>query len=304
MIRLTTILVPLDSSPLAERALPYAVELARASKGWLLLVRVTAPTGLLVPETERDVEVELGSVAAELRDSRIAVDTAICHAYDLETGRAIADIARRRRADLIVMSTHGRGGLRRSLFGSVADQVVRAAEVPLMLIPAASERRWPSDRGLRILVPLDGSALAEAALGPATELVTTLRAKLILLRVVEPPTSGRFSPEPALAEAREGLEKIVRRLRAAECSVSIHAVGGFAVPTIATFARSERADLIVMATHGRSGLARLALGSVASGTLQRATVPLMLMRPAAVRRSTEPLTSSKRSGRGARSASH
>ncbi|MBI3976961.1 MAG: universal stress protein [Chloroflexi bacterium] len=291
-----TILVPLDGSSLAERALPYAVPLARAMGGHLVLVRAVAahtfpgtdPTEAQVALTQQ-AESDLTAVAERVRADGVEAESVVY--YD-DPVSAILDAARRREAKLIVMSTHGRSGLGRWIYGSVADQVLRRAEAPVLLMPATADRRW-SGGARRILVPLDGSDLAEEALILAAELARGLAAELYLLQVVEPPTSAyaegyaftEFDPEPELVGARRYLEGCAVGLRAAGRNVTVQSVLGQPAQAVATIAREQSADLIVMATHGRGGLARLVMGSVATGILQRSTVPLLLVRPAALHRS-------------------
>ena len=153
-------------------------------------------------------------------------------------------------------------------------------------------------------MPLDGSTIAEAALGPIGELAAALGAELLLTQVVELPvpmlTDGAvyvpdWDPEEALVSARQYLEDTAADLRAAGRTVRTLAVAGppsvvsQAARVIADTAAQEGADVIAMATHGRGGLARLVMGSVATGVLQQASVPLLLVRPAAAeRRSTGP----------------
>jgi nucleotide-binding universal stress UspA family protein len=294
---MSTLLVPLDGSELAERALPYAAALAQARGARMILLRVASPLGWLgPPEEEHAREADLRALKQRLMAQGLAVEAQVKHAYFVETGRAICEVAQQRRADLIVMSTHGHGGLGRFIYGSTADQVLRQAETPVLLIPAASEHAWPTDRSPRILVPLDGSDLAATALGPATELATALKAEISLLQVVEPPNYGlqpgvaptfHVDPEAELAAAHAYLEQVARELRAAGHTVRVRAVGGFARPTLASMATGERADLLVMATHGRGGLARLVLGSNALATLQHSHVPRVKVRPAALRQAPD-----------------
>ena len=186
------------------------------------------------------------------------------------------------------MSTHGRSGIGRWLYGSVADAVIRSATVPVMLIPSDVRGPWPTDRQPRILVPLDGSQLSEAVLGPALELATRLDAELLLVEVVawppiiysDPIELLPYDPEEQLAEVRTYLAHMAARLRKSGASVRWHAdVGRTPAATIVRLARDEHADLIAMATHGRSGLARVVLGSTTTGTLQHAGVPLLIVRP-------------------------
>jgi nucleotide-binding universal stress UspA family protein len=142
---------------------------------------------------------------------------------------------------------------------------------------------------LTILVPLDGSALAEEALASAALLAEPLGARLHLLRVIEPPVyplAGDgyayvpFDDAAELLAAREYLGELAGRLRSAGSQVEIEVTVGLPNVVIPRVAQEQEAVVIAMATHGRGGLARLVLGSVATGTLQRAHVPLLLTRPA------------------------
>ncbi len=299
---LQTILVPLDGSRLAEQALPYAMRLARSSGGRLVLVQATLTEPLpgqaeLVARAAatRRAEIELDVLVDRLRGEGL---TAEARVYYENAATAILDAAAQEDADVIVMSTHGRSGLGRWIYGSVADRVLRTAPIPVLLVPAACAGNWPTDRRLRVLVPLDGSPLAEEALGPAGELAQALGAELLLLQVLEYPLplagdSAGYVPfwdqDADLAAARRYLDEVAGALRAEGRTVAVLAVAappssvGQAVTTIATVSRDEQAAAIVMATHGRGGLARLAMGSVGTGVLQHATVPVLLVRPAAIR---------------------
>lgn len=281
-----TILVPLDGSPLAERALPYATALARAAKA--RLVPMHARSELVIAD---EPPYDVVAVAEKLRAAGIEAKPAIYPLYHEPIGPAIVSTARERQADLIVMSTQGRSGLGRWFYGSVADQVLRQAEVPVMLVPAACEQAWPTDRAFRVLVPLDGSPFAEEALGPAGELAEALGAEVLLVRTVETPLPYSpvvgvpyrgMDPEGDLARAREYLESVADKLRAHAKAVDVYAAAGPASTTIGKVAREERVDLVVMATHGYGGLSRFVLGSVATSVLRRSDVPLLLVRPVAV----------------------
>jgi nucleotide-binding universal stress UspA family protein len=295
-VMLQTILVPLDGSPLAERALPYATTLARRSGSRVVLVEAVQAHPLPGADPG-DAQAELTGRAEEnLRGtaSRLAADgvTAEPHVYDDDPVHAILDLAERQCADLIVMATHGRGGFGRMLYGSVADQVLRHATIPVLLVPSIVDHAWPTDRPLRLLVPLDGSKLAEESLQSVELLAEAFEARPTLLRVVEPPTYPLygdgyayvpFDEDTELADARQYLNDQVGRLcqrgRQAEVSVAV----GPPARIIAETARARGADVIVMSTHGHSGLSRLILGSVATSILRQTTVPLLLARPSALR---------------------
>jgi nucleotide-binding universal stress UspA family protein len=204
----------------------------------------------------------------------------------------IGAIARERGADLIVLSTHGRGGVGRWIYGSVADDVLRHAEMPVLVTSAAAERLWAEGSPLRVLVPLDGSPLAEEALARLGELPAALRGELILARVVEVPETAYamyagaylgYDPQPELEAAERYLHEQAAAPRAAGWGLSTYAEIGHPASLLASLARERGVDLVVMATHGRGGLARLALGSVATELLHRSVAPLLLVRPAASR---------------------
>lgn len=287
-----TILLPLDGSSFAEQALPYATALARSALARLILVRATHATTLLdvnLSDAQLGVvsraEQELEAAATRLRADGVDAEA---HVYYDRPAHAILDAARRHHADLIVMSTHGRSGLGRMIYGSVADDILRHADVPVLLVPATVDHAWPVDRPLTILVPLDGSELAEAALASVEMLAELRGARLHLLRVVEPPTYPLygdgyvyipFDQDAEQQEARAYLEALAARLNAEGKPTEVEVAVGQPGSTVARVAVERQADLIAMATHGRGGLARLVLGSVATGTLQRARVPLLLTRP-------------------------
>jgi nucleotide-binding universal stress UspA family protein len=271
---LARILVPLDDSGLAARALPYAVTLARAAGGRLLLARVIVAVPDAASRTQ--AQAELDAAAGRLRRRGVPAEGCVLTG---DAGPAIAGAPRSVRASLIAMATFGYGGLPRWIFGSVADHVLRHAPVPVLLIPAACERTWLEKRGAwpaRVLVALDGSATAEAVLGPARTLCAALGATLSLVRVVPP----GLTPDPRAAAERY-LEALAQPLGGPGRSVEIEVVTGAPAPApaLAALAREREAAALALATHGRGGLTRVVLGSVAAGVLQRATVPLLLARP-------------------------
>jgi len=291
-----TILLPLDGSALAERAIPYAASIARRSGARVVLVEaVLAHTlpGIDPSDAQLDVtDRAQGSLRTAVTRLEAAGVEAEPHVYYDDPVHAILDAASRERADLIVMSTHGRSGLGRMVYGSVTDQVLRRAVMPVLLVPSIVEHAWPADRPLSLLIPLDGSELAEEALQAADLLAETFETRLTLLYVVQPPgyplygdgyAYVPFDEEVELAGARQYLEDQVAGLRArgreAELKVAIGQPAGL-IPAIA---REAEADIVVMATHGRGGLARLILGSVATSTVRQTTEPLFLVRPAALR---------------------
>jgi len=277
------ILVPLDGSELSQRALPYATALARTSARPLILVRVLTPKAPRGEELvqEDEARTDLNANAERLRAEGLAVLTVLASTLGGDVAHVILEYAEAHGCDLIVMSTHGRSGLSRWVYGSTAEKVLRQAPLPLLLVPATSDQEWPTNGGLQVLVPFDGSAEAESALEPMLASIRDITKHVLLLQVVVAPRGGAaaymFEDLPAEIEvARASLERVAQMLRGEGLTVGIQVVAGSVAASIASVARQESVDLIAMATHGRSGFARLVLGSVAAETLQRATTPLLV----------------------------
>jgi nucleotide-binding universal stress UspA family protein len=237
---------------------------------------------------------------------RVQIDAVTHDVYAGSVAEAICEAAAEQRADLIVMSTHGHGGSSRSIYGSVADQVIAQSPIPIVLVPTMSDRPWPAQSSFRMLVSLDGSRFAEDVLGPAGELALALHADLFLIGAVDPssPQNAGASPfaesavNAELHDLRDYLGGAADRLRKSGLTVRTDAEVGRAATVIGGAAQRRYVDLIALATHGRSGVARQALGSVASATLRRVATPVFLVRPDALR---QPVRSSSASAQ--RSAS-
>jgi nucleotide-binding universal stress UspA family protein len=285
------ILVPLDGSRLAEAILPVAKELARDYEAALVLVRALRPLGSAEAEVlaQEDAETYLRRMARRLEARGLPVTWKVW--YD-DPARAIADAARYNEVDLIVMSTHGRGGLNRLLFGSVAETLVRQAPVPVLLVRGELSRR-PGALG-KILVPLDGSELSEAVLPVVERLAGPFDFAVELLRAIEPiPPYAAAEVTSSITEdigrleredAEAYLAKVAAPLEAKGCRVKSVVALGPAVDTIVRAAQEGRVGLVAMSTHGRSGIGRLLLGSVAERVLRAAPAPVLLWKaPAAGR---------------------
>lgn len=295
---IVSILVPLDGSALAEKALPQAVALAGRFGAALHLVTVHPPLTLYSPVDDpvaamAEVDREARAAEAEyLRrqaeriaaDSGIAVNDAV---LDGEPARELARYVSGQQIDLVVMTTHGRGGVSRLWLGSVADRLVRQTERPVLLLRPDT----PPNAALfeRILVPLDGSVRAETALAAARELMQPSRGKIHLLFVVQPPFI--FTPPPPRKWTGPESEPIqrrqlhayryLRRLSGPERDPGQHiaaqAVVAYDVANeIIAYAEEYRVGLIALATRGRSGLARWAMGSVADKVLRGGSVPVLV----------------------------
>ena len=290
------ILVPLDGSELAAQALPHARYLADELHARLLLLWVvetvsySGDPGEAMPalfEVHEMAQTYLERVAAQLRNNGRPVESHVLSGTPAESILACADD---RAVDLIVMSTHGRSGIGRWVYGSVADKVLRGARVPVLLIRAVvQEAPLEAVRYERLLVPLDGSALAEQALPHAEELARATGAEIVLLRVPTVPPFVTWGPDPgmlmpallneAYEEADAYLANVARRLRA--CGFVVRKAPmdpGPVADTIIDYAHEADIDLIVMSTHGRSGIGRWVFGSVTDRVLRGAGVPVLLVR--------------------------
>jgi nucleotide-binding universal stress UspA family protein len=285
-----TILVPLDGSFLAERALSHAQFLAKTTRARIALLRVVEPRPFADSEEIQDEITVAEAAKAYLARVAEGLGDAVAVAPSVAVGPPAEEIARAvaaENAELIVMSTRGEGGLTRLVHGSVADAVIRAAPVPLLLLPPDCPPSWPERTPRRILVPLDGSGLAESALGASGDLAALLGAELVLLRVVALPHYVKVEqlPDPLpeavpldqKPEAEAYLAEVAARLPAAGRAVTTLVDSGDVVETILSDASAEETDVIALASHGRGGLTRLALGSVATGLIQRSSVPLLLV---------------------------
>lgn len=202
----------------------------------------------------------------------------------------IVEAAERIHSTLIAMATHGRSGLRRWALGSVADRVIRAAPVPVFVVRGGAPTPRADFAFKQIMVPLDGSPIAAQALPLAAELATHAQAELTLIQAVTPTIESYPLPLgqpmtqytvllPALREkAAADLAGAASELRAQGLPVKTLVEIGYPAEVIVDEAEKRAIDLIVMATHGRSGLRRWALGSVAGKVLHAATTPLLLIR--------------------------
>ena len=302
MIR--SILVPLDGSEFSEQALPTAGAIARREGAVLRLVSVHVPAAILPFGGSMPIEAEAERRArdrAEARLSRIArwisEDYGVPVTHEVLDGPVVETIdryARETGVDLITMTTHGRGGLQRAWLGSVADGLVRRTRLPVLLIRPRN-RTSPRMRLAafrRVLLPLDGSALAEAVITPAIAVAGPTNAEFVLLRIVPPlGTSQAWVGEYAafvhssdlvqrMEEAGAYLHRVAEAMRREGLDVDTRVVPhSQAAIAILDEAERVRADLIAMATHGRGGVTRMVIGSVADSVLRRTPAPLLLIRP-------------------------
>ena len=286
------IMIPMDGSSLAEHALPMAVKFAEGTGATLILYRVVpyftvlAADPLLYEEMNRLGEDE---ALAYLRQIQKEITSPLTTETICEIGSAaesILQFANDKGVDLIVMSSHGRSGLNRWVYGSVAERIMSQAPCPTLILNARHPTSPESPE--KILIPLDGSELAEKALAPALELVTALGLKLHLLRVT---TSGHMRIETdsksdlidgiesdELLEAQSYLQELTQRLNIRDAQQSVEVAKATVAEAIIDYATQNNIDLIAMSSHGRTGLKRWVYGSVTEKVLRGACCATMIVR--------------------------
>ncbi len=289
-LQLARVLVPLDGSTLAEAILPAVERLARDHEADVILLEVLEGQG--TREAELDAERQAGGYLQRMVDSlrRRGLKRVCTRVWYGDADQAIANAATRERADLVAMSTHGRSGLDWLRFGSVAEGVVRRAPVPVLLVRGIAA--W--DRGgiNRILVPLDRSEASEAVLPLVSCLAGPFDFEIQLLHVVEValPLSGWEAAGKVVhdAEAEAYLAEMAALLEARGLRVGMTVRAGLPAEVIPAVAAETKSGLVAMSTHGRSGLGRLFLGSVAERVLRSVSVPVLLWKPPAGTREAGP----------------
>ncbi len=288
------IVVPVDGSELSERAIPVAVALARGLSATLHLLTVWEPE-------DQDVERHFPALASDLAKAaekyygdylaRVAGKAeGVPVVAEVRSGRPAEQIlayAAEKGARFVVMSTHGRSGLSRWWYGSVADRIVHTSSIPVVVVGPNALRDAAAYAVRHIATPLDGSALSESAIPTAVELAAALRARLTLVRAVRwaaqayPYTLPEAYVPQLDAELEAGAQAYLQAVRGGvETSVTIDTavVRGAIAESLMEFCEREGVDLVVMSTHGRSGLARATLGSVADRLLH-GPCPVALIRP-------------------------
>jgi nucleotide-binding universal stress UspA family protein len=297
------IMVPTDGSGFDREAIRVALRIAERTDAKIRLVRVLATGSFFgmaaategtavaaeIVHSERDRALsELYTLAAECRTTSTADITVDLH------GGPVADVlegyARRHDVDLIVISTHGRSGFSRLTLGSVTDSLIRHTTIPVLVVKPPTSYLNPqiNEAFKRIVVPLDGSTLAEQILPRVMALATIEDAEITLLNVLIPQShSQKEDVDPSLpwwdkdiAVARSYLFRIASKLRRNGLAVTTDIVIGENVASaIGDFASRERADLIAIATHGRGGLARMLRGSVAAAVMHSGRMSMLVLKP-------------------------
>ncbi len=296
------LLVPLDGSKLAEVVLPYAEELASRLNAKITLLHVlpvyyhvyaALETTTQIPYTEAEMEPVrekaqeyLNNVSKQLADKGIATNNIII--ISNATADEIIGCVEKENVDLIVMGSHGRTGIGRLVLGSITDKVVRAIKQPIIVIRAKDGNTDVSQQTLfkKILVTLDGSKGSEIVLPYIEELALKLQAQVTVMHIITPHYFEAETESPKqLEELRESSREYIEKINAGLKQKGLNSeaefkevTSGSEAETIIKFADEVGADLVAMATHGRSGLSRWAFGSVANKVLHEGNTPILLVR--------------------------
>lgn len=295
MLPTHTILFPTDFSEKAQQTFALACSLARDCGARLVVLYVVLPPmGREQLEIQRDPDHYYAGLWKMLHEMQ-APNNDVRVEHRLEEGHApkrILEVAQEMDAGLIVLGTHGRTGLGRLLLGSVAEQIVRKAGCPVLTvrIPSSAETTpechstWPV---MTILHPSDFSACSKDALQLACSLAKDCGARLIVLHVTSVPDKGNGSPglplvrEEYLAKVRQDLNKL--QPPDPQLFFETRVEEGDPVTEILRVAEETRAGLIVMGTHGRTGLGHLLMGSVAEQVVRKGPcLVLTLKTPTAI----------------------
>jgi len=284
------ILVPLDGSDLAELALPYAEELAKAFKSEIILLHVSEPS----EDRYRHMhELYVKEVADRVKERFKKVSPVVV------SGKAADEIigyAEKNDVGLIIMTSHGRSGIMSWATGSIASKLLQAAAVPVLLVRAVKPKRKAQRPALlnRVLLPLDGSEAGEAAVEYIGELMSRLESEVILFGVV---SSGQhirtvggldyisYPPEQMEMfekEAQEYLDKVYRRLKRRKGTVKVTIKVGGKVgdvgQEILKFAEEKGINLIAISSHGHSGIEKWVFGSIANKVVQGSKSPVLVVK--------------------------
>jgi nucleotide-binding universal stress UspA family protein len=301
---LRSILVPLDGSPLAERALPIACDLVRRGKGALHLVRAHVPLAIAGATAEGVLTQDMLDADDALRERALKTLCTKAKALADEWGipvdarvedgspaAVISDAADAVKAGLIVMTTHGAGGFAPGWLGSIADGVIRHSHRPVLVLPSNDAHKGVPFVPRRIMVALDGSERADAIIPPARDLALLFGAQLDFVRIVSPYIPGDVGdaltasrPDPmGLDEqadaAKQSLDIVVKGME--EQGLIAHAtvrMDPWPVKSILAHVQESDPDCVALSTQGR-GFSRLFVGSVADKLIRSGARPALVLRP-------------------------
>ena len=294
------ILVPLDGSKTAEKVLPYARHLAGKFKipvELLAVLDIAEMTTHISAEKARHLDtmiedgvrastIYLRGIATTFPDGNVTCTVEKDRAEEAIIGKAGAD-----GGTLIAMATHGRSGMDRFLLGSVAEKVLRGSANPLVLVRAKDEAKTSGEAPFKsIIVPLDGSELAESVIPLAATMANKLDLEVVLFRAYHMPYNAYGGDDGYMVnydelidsvrdEAKEYLDKQVAEVKKlGVAKVSALSKEGSASDEIIALGHKTPEGLIAMCSHGRSGIGRWVLGSVAENVVRHSDAPVLVVR--------------------------
>lgn len=284
------LLVPLDGSELAERAIPYAQAIAKNKGSEVILFTVSIAS---VEQLDRPMKAYLELKVKELQSQGIKASAAIAYGTVADE---IVGFADKNNIDLIIVSTHGYSGIKRWVLGSVARKVLYGTSVQVLLVKSKAPKVSQIELK-KFLLPLDGSPFSERPITSIEQLVKGTGAEIVLTLVCEPPLVPSYGDHPinptwekhrdtlwaeAKQQASEYLKKMKTRLEKRGMKVESQVIPGElgrVAETIIQAAQREKVDLITMATHGRSAVSRWVYGGVANRIVEQSIQPVLLIRP-------------------------
>jgi nucleotide-binding universal stress UspA family protein len=285
------ILVPLNGSELAEKALPYAKSIAKLKKSKVILFAVSLT--IFVDRRDRLFASYLEVNAKELNTEGIKTTTATSYG---DVAEEIVKYANNNKMDLIVMATHGYSKAKQWMFGSITQKVLYGTGIPALLIKSKSPE--VSAEFNRILIPVDGSPFSESTFPYAEELTKNTNKEILLLHICEPPivpSYGSRPINPTWKKYRDDmwgeveklstsyLKKTMATLKKKGVNVKsrvVKAQTGEVAQTIMQVSKEENIDLIIISTQGRTGVSGWVYGSVANRIMEGSPQPVLLIRPA------------------------
>lgn len=309
MLTIENILFPTDFTPRAEDAFSHAAHLANRHDARIHVFNVVTPeeadqtnpmdylpleeSGGALILTAEDVDVP-GPPQADMN-----VEIVYRKMEGVSPAKEIVDYVGEYDIDLVVMGTHGRQGINRLLSGSVSEEVVRQSSCPVFTVLGRDDPQ-PGPDIQSVLAPVDFSESARLGLAHAREFAVAYGASLDVLHVVEeavfPSVYGLDPITPYLPDvqerAREALERLTDDVVDGAVPTNLHVMTGYAARDLIDFADEHGTGLIAMATHGRTGLERFLIGSVAEKVIRSASCPVFTVKPFGKSLLSEPVPSS------------
>jgi len=297
MIRFEKILCPVDFFPASLRAFEYALKLAENYEARIHVLHVVAP---IIPaaygspisiadianEMETQARRQLEKLNARGQKKGVAVDSDV-HVGDIDTEIRRAITAKK--ADLVVMGTHGRRGFERWVMGSVTERLMRICPVPLLAIAAAKRPTAAPPAIKRIVVTTDFSEGTADALEYAFSIAQECQANIVLVHVIDDAATAEVNVkrlESLFAQIRKKLEDLVPDEARTWCDVETIVESGTPYRVIQNILKSQKPGLLVMNVHGKNMVDRALIGSTAERVVRGADCPVLLIPPKAQAKKT------------------